>query len=99
MLFATTLLTFSCRLGLGAKVSRQFKVGPSNDPLERKLHAKLNLGKRKAAKTAKGSTPARDGSENDCDSEEDSDSRTRAFDKKRAATSGTAFSQANKTPK
>ncbi|XP_041001498.1 uncharacterized protein LOC121247199 [Juglans microcarpa x Juglans regia] len=88
------------RLGLGAKILRQSKVGPSNDPLERKLHAKLNIGKRKAAKSAKGSsTPARDGGENEDDSEEDLDSRTRAFDKKRAAASGTAFLQAKKTRK
>ncbi|GKU88127.1 hypothetical protein SLEP1_g2428 [Rubroshorea leprosula] len=31
------------KLGLGAKVSRQSKVGPSNDPVERKLYAKLDV--------------------------------------------------------
>ena len=36
-------------LGLGAKVSRQSNTGLSNDPIERKLHAKLDVGKRKSA--------------------------------------------------
>ncbi|KAJ7962396.1 putative RNA-binding protein [Quillaja saponaria] len=75
------------RLGLGAKVSRQSRVGPSNDPVERKLHAKLAAGKRKAAKVVEESTPfAKDG----FDDEDDSlDSRTNAFAKKRAAVPGT----------
>ncbi|KAH1249722.1 hypothetical protein GmHk_05G013022 [Glycine max] len=34
-------------LGLGAKVSLQSKFVLSNDPVERKLHAKLNAEKRK----------------------------------------------------
>ncbi|XVF29084.1 hypothetical protein REPUB_Repub15cG0089600 [Reevesia pubescens] len=42
-------------LGLGAKVPRQSKVGPSNDLVERKLYAKLNSGKRKTSKI--GSAP------------------------------------------
>ena len=50
---------------MGAKVSRQAKFGPSNDPLEKKLRAKLNTGKRKAAISAKEYTPsARDGGDN-----------------------------------
>ncbi|XP_062154974.1 uncharacterized protein LOC133863023 [Alnus glutinosa] len=70
------------RLGLGAKLSRRAKFEPLNDPLERKLHAKLNIGKRKATKSAEVSIPfAGDGSDNE--DEEDLDSRTRAFDNKK----------------
>ena len=80
---------------MGAKVSRQAKFGPSNDPLEKKLRAKLNTGKRKAAIIAMEYTPsARDGGDNDDD--EDLDSRTSAFDKKRARAPMTVCSQANK---
>uniref|UniRef100_A0A5B7BQJ1 Uncharacterized protein n=1 Tax=Davidia involucrata TaxID=16924 RepID=A0A5B7BQJ1_DAVIN len=72
------------RLGLGATVPRQSKVGSSNDPVERKLHAKLDIGKRKAAKSTEESTPsARDVCDDKDDSEEDLDSRTNAFAKKR----------------
>ncbi|KAB1214378.1 hypothetical protein CJ030_MR5G000877 [Morella rubra] len=75
-------------------------MGLSNDPVERKLTAKLNLGKRKAAKSAEESTrPVRDGGANDNDDEEDLDSRTSAFANKRAAASRTAFSPANKKQK
>ncbi|KAM4094693.1 hypothetical protein ACJW30_06G214000 [Castanea mollissima] len=89
------------RLGLGAKVSRQAKFRPSNDPLEKKLRAKLNTGKRKAAIIAKEYTPsARDGGDNeDDDDDDDLDSRTSAFDKKRARAPMTVCSQANKKHK
>ncbi|XP_034689996.1 uncharacterized protein LOC117917737 [Vitis riparia] len=72
------------RLGLGAKVSRQSKIGPSNDPIERKLYAKLDAGKRKSSKSSKESTlSARNGSDNSDDSDEDLESRTKSFSKKR----------------
>jgi hypothetical protein len=88
------------RLGLGAKVSRQYKLGPSNDPLENKLRAKLNIGKRNAAKSAKEYTPsARDGGDDEDNDEEDLDSRTNAFNKKRAGPPMTVVSQANKKHK
>lgn len=77
------------RLGLGAKVSRQSKIGPSNDPVERKLQVRLNAGKRNAAKNAEESTPStRDGhgdNDEDEDEDEDSESRTSTFAKKRPA--------------
>ncbi|RZB93923.1 hypothetical protein D0Y65_025296 [Glycine soja] len=44
-------------LGLGAKVSRQSKFVASGDPVERKLYAKLNAEKRKAANIAKSLLP------------------------------------------
>ena len=89
---------------MGAKVSCQAKFGPSNDPLEKKLRAKLNTGKRKAAIIAKEYTPsARDGGDNedvdDDDDDDDLDSRTSAFDKKRARAPMTVCSQANKKHK
>ncbi|KAF8365124.1 hypothetical protein HHK36_032867 [Tetracentron sinense] len=39
------------RLGLGAKVMRQSKLAASTDPVERKLRAKLDAEKRRAAKS------------------------------------------------
>lgn len=85
MLTLCCTITHLCRLGLGAKVSRQSKVGPSNDPVERKLHAKLGAEKRKAANIAKESaTIARDALDDDEDNE-DVESRTTAFTKRKAA--------------
>ncbi|XP_004492739.1 uncharacterized protein [Cicer arietinum] len=69
------------RLGLGAKVSRQSKVGPSNDPVERKLYAKLDAEKRKAANIAKESSIASDNLDDDEDDEDES--RTNAFGKRK----------------
>ncbi|CAK7337615.1 unnamed protein product [Dovyalis caffra] len=72
------------RLGLGAKeVPRQSKARQSNDPVERRLHAKLEAGKRRAAKSIEDSIlPARDDNADD-DSSEESESRTKTFAKKR----------------
>ncbi|KAJ9158915.1 hypothetical protein P3X46_024458 [Hevea brasiliensis] len=75
------------RLGLGAKVLLQSKVRPLNDPVERKLHAKLEAGKRKATKSIEESLPSTRGGGNDNDDEDsdgDLESRTSAFTKKRA---------------
>ncbi|OAY39790.1 uncharacterized protein LOC110625101 [Manihot esculenta] len=76
-------------LGLGAKVIRQSKVGPLNDPVGRKLHAKLEAGKRKATKSIEESLPSTRGGGNcndndDEDSDGEMESRTSAFTKKRA---------------
>ena len=72
------------RLGLGAKVSRQFNTGLSNDPIERKLHAKLDAWKRKSTISMKESTEsAKHGSDHSEDSDEDLESRTKSFSKKR----------------
>ncbi|KAF7819012.1 uncharacterized protein G2W53_024467 [Senna tora] len=72
----------SSRLGLGARISRQCKVGPLNDPVERKLYAKLDAKKRKAAQIAEDSRSARDSIEDEDIADEDS--RTNAFVKKAA---------------
>uniref|UniRef100_A0A2P2JX31 Uncharacterized protein n=1 Tax=Rhizophora mucronata TaxID=61149 RepID=A0A2P2JX31_RHIMU len=87
------------RLGLGAKVVRQSKVGPLNDPVERKLHAKLESQKRKAAKKNEESISlARDGNDDsDDNSDNELESRTSAFAKKRGPP--TPFLQVKKKKK
>ncbi|KAG6770317.1 hypothetical protein POTOM_025995 [Populus tomentosa] len=72
------------KLGLGAKeVPHQSKSRQSNNPVERRLLAKLEAGKSLAAKTIKDSIlPARDDNEDDVSSEE-IESKTNAFAKKR----------------
>ncbi|KAE8677583.1 hypothetical protein F3Y22_tig00111505pilonHSYRG00023 [Hibiscus syriacus] len=62
------------RLGLGAKVPRQSKVGLSNDPVARKLSTKLGAGKRKASKNQDSSTPSGQDMVNEDDGDEDLDS-------------------------
>ncbi|XP_068331264.1 uncharacterized protein [Pyrus communis] len=84
------------RLGLGAVVPRPSKFVPSNDPLERKLHYKLDAARRNAAKVAEESAlAARD---YDDDDDED-DSRTSAFAKKRPAAPVTPSLRAKKRQK
>ncbi|XP_024027701.1 uncharacterized protein LOC21400276 [Morus notabilis] len=71
------------RLGLGAKVSRQSKIGPLKDPLERKLYAKLHARTKSAEESTL--TANKDGYGDDSDDSEALESRTQVFDKKRAA--------------
>ncbi|XP_058222128.1 uncharacterized protein LOC131332085 isoform X2 [Rhododendron vialii] len=78
------------RLGLGATVPRQSRVGvvgPLNDPVDRRLHAKLEAGKRKASqRMEEESSPSVRGGHNvkdDEDYDDDLDSRTNLFAKKR----------------
>lgn len=68
-----------CRLGLGAKFSRQFNVGPLSDPIERKLFAKLDT---RTKRTEESNLATKD---DDSDDSEDIESRTQVFNKKRAA--------------
>jgi len=63
-------------------VPRHPKVVLSNDPVERKLRAQLDAGKRKLSKTAEESEVRDDGSS---DEEEEAESRTKAFVKKKAS--------------
>ncbi|XP_058737364.1 uncharacterized protein LOC131609619 [Vicia villosa] len=72
------------KLGLGARVPRESKVGLSNDPVERKLQAKLDADKRKAANIARESTPYASEALDDDEDDED-ESRTNAFAKRKAA--------------
>ncbi|KAJ9169201.1 hypothetical protein P3X46_017413 [Hevea brasiliensis] len=76
----------------GSKFVRQSKVGPLNDSVERKLHAKSEAGKRKAAKSIEESFPStregHNGNDKDID-DDDSDgvnqkTKSSAFAKKRA---------------
>ncbi|XP_019428042.1 PREDICTED: uncharacterized protein LOC109336107 [Lupinus angustifolius] len=71
------------RLGLGAKISRQSKVGPSDDPVDRKLYAKLGAEKRKRAKIAEESTTVARDDLDDSEDDEQEESRTSAFSKRK----------------
>ncbi|XP_076950980.1 uncharacterized protein LOC143624138 [Bidens hawaiensis] len=72
------------RLGIGAVVPCQPKVGLSNDPVERKIRAQLDAGKRKYAKIEDELRPtAKDNGASDEDDEPES--RTKAFVKKKAS--------------
>ncbi|PON92085.1 hypothetical protein TorRG33x02_121570 [Trema orientale] len=84
------------RLGLGAKVSRQFKVGPLSDPLGRKLYAKLDS---RTKRTEESNLAAKDIPGDDSDDGEDLESRTQVFDKKRAANPMMPYVQTKKKKK
>ncbi|CAJ1819372.1 unnamed protein product [Sphenostylis stenocarpa] len=86
-------------LGLGAKVSRQSKFVPSDDPVEMKLYAKLNTEKRKAANIAKESATIASGALDDYEDSEDVDSRTNAFTKRKATVPLTSSILRNKKQK
>eukprot|EP00262_Sarcandra_glabra_P006643 TRINITY_DN1900_c0_g1_i1.p1 TRINITY_DN1900_c0_g1~~TRINITY_DN1900_c0_g1_i1.p1 ORF type:complete len:138 (-),score=35.27 TRINITY_DN1900_c0_g1_i1:859-1272(-) len=89
------------RLGLGAKIIPQLKVAASADPAGRKLHAKLDAEKRRAAKNLEDSSPPKRNNghdESDDDDSEDPESRTNAFVKKRAKFLATSL-QAKKKQK
>ncbi|PIA49381.1 hypothetical protein AQUCO_01300299v1 [Aquilegia coerulea] len=70
-------------LGLGAKALHQSRVGPLTDPVERRLVAKLDAGKRRAARTIEETNPSESNVGED-DDNSDEESRTKAFSKKRA---------------
>ena len=72
-----------CRLGLGAKVSRQSNVGLSDDPVERRLQSKLDAAKRKAANIAKDEGTNSCGIDDDDDEDNEDESRTNAFAKRK----------------
>lgn len=88
-----------CRLGLGAKVPRGCQVRPLSDPVERRLHKKLSVGRKKSNRD-EDSVPSSKNEIDDVDDDDDEnlDSRTNAFSKKRIATLTTAPKQ-NKKPK
>ncbi|XP_058083424.1 uncharacterized protein LOC131231296 [Magnolia sinica] len=79
------------RLGLGVKVIPQFKAAASTDPVERKLHAKLDAEKKRAAKNVEESNPAEKSDENSDGDDNDPESRTNAFVKKRSMFLATSF--------
>ncbi|XP_024964898.1 uncharacterized protein LOC112505184 [Cynara cardunculus var. scolymus] len=69
-------------LGIGAVVPRKPTLVLSNDPVERKLRAQLDAGKRKLSRTAEESEVRDDGSS---DEEDEAESRTKAFAKKKTS--------------
>ncbi|MED6168090.1 hypothetical protein PIB30_008745 [Stylosanthes scabra] len=71
------------RLGLGAKVLRKSKVGPSDDPVDRKLYAKMQAEKRKTAKIAQES--AASNALDDEEYDEELESRASAFTKRKVS--------------
>nr|XP_009799593.1 PREDICTED: uncharacterized protein PB1E7.01c isoform X1 [Nicotiana sylvestris]XP_009799600.1 PREDICTED: uncharacterized protein PB1E7.01c isoform X1 [Nicotiana sylvestris]XP_009799607.1 PREDICTED: uncharacterized protein PB1E7.01c isoform X1 [Nicotiana sylvestris]XP_009799617.1 PREDICTED: uncharacterized protein PB1E7.01c isoform X1 [Nicotiana sylvestris]XP_009799624.1 PREDICTED: uncharacterized protein PB1E7.01c isoform X1 [Nicotiana sylvestris]XP_009799631.1 PREDICTED: uncharacterized pro len=74
------------RLGIGAAVPRQSQTVLSNDPAERKLRAKLDAEKRKKLKSSEASTiSAKDGKVDEESDDEELESKTKAFTKKRPA--------------
>ncbi|XP_057539260.1 uncharacterized protein LOC130817524 [Amaranthus tricolor] len=86
------------RLGLGAKVPRRSQVGPLNDPIERRLHKKLSVGRKKSDRDEESVPSSKNEIEHvDEDDEENLDSRTNAFSKKRTSALTTTPKQ-NKKP-
>lgn len=76
------------RLGIGAAVPRQSQTVLSNDPVERRLRAKLDAEKRRKLKISEASTiTTKDGKVDEDSDEEESESKTKAFTKKRPAAS------------
>ncbi|KAH6772667.1 hypothetical protein C2S52_004524 [Perilla frutescens var. hirtella] len=72
------------RLGIGAAVPRESKFTRSSDPVERKLLAKLHNEKRRVAMELEGLAPSAENRNGNEDSqEEESESKTKAFVKRR----------------
>lgn len=78
---------FFYRLGIGATVPKESKYTRSSNPIERKLLANLQNDKRKAAMKDEASAPSAGNGNADEDSDEEEESKTRAFAKKRPASS------------
>ncbi|VVB00112.1 unnamed protein product [Arabis nemorensis] len=74
------------RLGLGAKVSRQTQRGPSDNPLDQKLQAKFDAGKRKDARSIAESTGCSKNAGDDSEDDDELESKSQAFGKKRKNT-------------
>ncbi|CAG7905215.1 unnamed protein product, partial [Brassica rapa] len=76
------------RLGLGAKVSRQMKRRPSDDPLDQKLQAKFDAGRRKYARSeAERAGTSKHTADDDSEDDDESESKSQVFGKKRQNTS------------
>lgn len=72
------------RLGVGAAVPRESKVVHSNDPVERRLRAKLDIDKTKVVKNTKEPAgPAKGGSFDEDSDDDEVESKTKVFKKKR----------------
>lgn len=75
------------RLGIGATVPKESKFTRSSNPVERKLLAKLHNEKRKVAIEHEGLAPSAENRNAEDSEEEASESKTRAFTKKRPPSS------------
>ncbi|KAK6804544.1 hypothetical protein RDI58_002328 [Solanum bulbocastanum] len=73
------------RLGIGAAVPRQSQTVLSNDPAERRLRAKLDAEKRRKLKSSEASIISAKDGKVDEESEDESESKTKAFTRKRPA--------------
>ncbi|RWR72204.1 U3 small nucleolar RNA-associated protein 25-like protein [Cinnamomum micranthum f. kanehirae] len=71
------------RLGLGAKLTPRSKVASSADPVEKKLRAKLDAGKKRAARDLEELNASDRNGEHSDDDEDGLESRANAFVKKR----------------
>ncbi|XP_073045590.1 uncharacterized protein [Primulina eburnea] len=71
------------RLGIGATVPRESKLMLSNDPVERKLLAKLNANKRKVIERVDSGPSIRNRDVDEESEEDESESKTKIFGKKR----------------
>ncbi|XP_073045596.1 uncharacterized protein [Primulina eburnea] len=71
------------RLGIGATVPRESKPMLSNDPVERKLLAKLNANKRKVIERVDTGPSTRNRDLDEESEEDESESKTKMFGKKR----------------
>ncbi|KAL0725327.1 hypothetical protein Bca4012_039926 [Brassica carinata] len=71
------------RLILGVKVSRQVKRRPSDDPLDQKLQAKFDAGRRKYARAEAESAGSSKNADDDSEDDDESESKSQAFGKKR----------------
>lgn len=71
------------RLGLGAKVSRQTKRRPSDDPLDQRIQAKLDAGRRKYARLEVESADSSKNTGDDSEDDDESESKSQAFGKKK----------------
>ncbi|CAA7023028.1 unnamed protein product [Microthlaspi erraticum] len=76
------------RLGLGAKVSKEMKRKPSDDPIDQKLQAKFDAGRRKHARlVADAAGSSKNAGDDDSEEEDESESKSKAFGKKKENTS------------
>uniref|UniRef100_A0A1J3II25 Uncharacterized protein n=1 Tax=Noccaea caerulescens TaxID=107243 RepID=A0A1J3II25_NOCCA len=71
------------RLGLGAKVSREMKRKPSDDPIDQKLQAKFDAGRRKHARLVAESAGSSKNAGDDSEDDDESESKSQAFGKKK----------------
>ncbi|CAA2935045.1 Hypothetical predicted protein [Olea europaea subsp. europaea] len=84
------------RLGIGATVPRGTRVANSSDPVERKLLAKLDAEKRKDVRRAEEFAPSLKDRNVDEDSEDELESKTKAFSKKRPLNTTSSLQQKKK---